>query len=769
MSRTIPTATYRLQINGGFTFDDAAGAVPYLARLGVSHLYLSPLAQPVPESNHGYDVIDHDAVWAEAGGRAGLERLAAAARTHGLGLVLDIVPNHMAVPGRTRTSPAVWSLLAEGQDSPYAGWFDVDWAAGGGRLVLPLLGRPLAEALAAGAVAVVDEPDGPVLRVDWAEYPVRPGTAHLPVADLLEAQHYRLTDGSDDPLNYRRFFEVPTLAGLRVEDPDVFDAVHRLPVELVRAGLVDGLRIDHPDGLVDPEGYLERLAEATGGVWTVVEKILEPGEELPPWRCDGTTGYDALLRVQQVLTPSDPDEVLDRLWAERAPESTDFAAVVAAAKRQVVTDLFGPEVDRLVRLATVAVPGSDPAALRAVVVELLVAVDRYRAYVRPGGVAAGVDREVLDHAEQVAGAALNPAHRDQLRSVAALTRGDADGSAAAEFAVRFQQTTGPVMAKGVEDTALYRFHRLAGANEVGGDPARPSIAVGEFHAWCSHQLATWPHTMTTSSTHDAKRGEDVRARSMVIAADPRGWADWVAEAERLGGAHRPATLDRPTEYLVWQTLVTARPLTAPRLADYLRKALREAKQATSWLSPDEAYEGAVLGYATALLADPRVGGHVAAWAQGHAAAERTAVLAAKLLTLTIPGIPDLYQGSEVLLTALVDPDNRGPVDFARPDETLTALDVEKRELCRAALRLRREHPDWFTGARATYVPLDAGPGAVAFGRGAGEVQVVVIAARPGTAPARVRVALPAGAWRDLLSGAPFAGLPASGVALLVRG
>src|SRR4051812_1681238 len=374
------TATYRLQLRREFGFSDAAAVVPYLADLGVSHVYCSPVLAATPGSAHGYDVVDHSRLSPELGGDAGWTELVNACRDHHVGIVIDIVPNHMAVPTPESLNVALWDVLRNGRGSTYARWFDIDWAAQGDRLLMPVLGAPLDECVGRGEL-VVDETAG-VLRYFDHEFPLATGTERLAddVRRLLDQQHYRLAHwrAGGKELNYRRVFDVTSLIGVRVELPDVFDATHVRPLELVRSGEVQGLRIDHPDGLADPAGYLRRLASATGGAWTVVEKILERGEVLPStWACDGTTGYDALEAVSGVLTDPEGEKPLTAVYVEAAGAEPDFGAVVAGAKRQVVEQLFQAEIRRLVGdlrreladLVPLAVPDDD---LHAAVAELLV-------------------------------------------------------------------------------------------------------------------------------------------------------------------------------------------------------------------------------------------------------------------------------------------------------------------------------------------------------------------------------------------------------------
>ncbi|WP_250279692.1 malto-oligosyltrehalose synthase, partial [Frankia sp. Cppng1_Ct_nod] len=521
-----------------FSFTDAAVIVPYLAALGITHLYCSPVLEAVDGSTHGYDVVNHDQISAELGGPAGFRRLVTACRKAGLGLVVDLVPNHMAVAAPESANALWWSVLREGPASPYASWFDIDWNTpdNPGKIIIPVLGAALAECLANGEIRLATDEDG-----DWVIVyhdhllPVADGTADPgDMAATLERQHYRLCFWrvADAELNYRRFFDITTLAGLRQENPDVFAATHRVLLDQVRTGAVDGLRIDHPDGLADPEDYLRRLSEATGGVWTVVEKVLEPGETLPDsWACAGTTGYDALNRLTRLFVDPAAARPFTLLYADITGSTTDFAAVGRKAKLDVLAGALRPELDRLAALALTEArrrrADLTRVGLRDALGEVLAAFTVYRAYVRPGGVA------TLDARAQVVGACERARESLPRRSIEIDLIEDLALSGPAEFVVRFQQTTGPVMAKGVEDTAFYRYGRMIALNEVGGAPGdlpafpsgHPHSAVHEFHEANATMQRAWPLTMTTLSTHDTKRSEDVRARLTVLTEDPHGWGE----------------------------------------------------------------------------------------------------------------------------------------------------------------------------------------------------------------------------------------------------
>ncbi|MFP5334807.1 MAG: malto-oligosyltrehalose synthase [Actinomycetes bacterium] len=816
--RPVPTATYRLQIRPEFGFADAADVVDHLDALGVSHAYLSPVLQPVPGSAHGYDVVDHSRLSAEAGGREAFDLLVRRLGDAGLGAVADVVPNHMAVPTPASLNAALWSVLRDGPESPFASWFDVDWEVPDHALLMPVLGRRIGQVLGDGELTLDLDGEEPLLRYYDHVFPVRPGTEALPMAELVDRQWYRLAHWrvADEELNYRRFFDVDTLAAVRVEDPEVFDATHALLLDLVADGSLDGLRIDHPDGLADPREYLRRLHERTAGSWVVVEKILEGDEELPnDWHCAGTTGYDALLRVGGLFVDPQGAYPLTSLLHELTGDTTEFTTVVERAKREVVEHGLYAEVARLTDLLTdvchsdVRLRDHTARGIRECLVELLVAFDRYRAYVVPGEPAPTGSVAVMDEAVERARHHLPEERSDTLDLVRDLLLGREAGSAGrineaarAEAVVRFQQTCGPVMAKAVEDTAFYRWFRLAGLNEVGGDPLHFGVTPDEFHAFASHLVRDWPTTMTTLSTHDTKRSEDVRARLAVLSEVPAEWADAVRSWRELAEPYRHARLDPATEYLVWQTVVGTwapggGPIAAGRLLPYLEKAVREAKRHTSWTSPDAEYEGAVRDFAIGVLGDDAVLAAVGAFCAGHVdPAARIGLLGQKLVQLTMPGVPDVYQGTEVVDLSLVDPDNRRPVDYENRRKRLAALDAgarphgvddEKLLVTSRALRLRRDHPEWFVGEETTYEPVPTSTGvAVAFARGdATGPRAVTVATRLPVALARHggwgahTVVLPPGTWRNALTGSVLdveAGAPAPltellsdlPVALLVR-
>jgi (1->4)-alpha-D-glucan 1-alpha-D-glucosylmutase len=747
-----------VQLTADFTFDDAAAVVPYLGRLGVTHLYCSPWLESEPGSRHGYDVVDHTRVDAELGGQEGLDRLVAACRAEGLGIVLDIVPNHMSV-AHEQLNSAWWSVLREGHHSPYASWFDVDWAQG--PLLLPVLGEPLRESLRELSLR-----EDRIVYHDH-QFPLAPGT--LVDGDLektLARQHYRLAFWRcSEELNYRRFFDVTTLAALRVENHDVFDATHALILQQVRDGIVDGLRIDHPDGLADPESYLARLAKKAPGAWVVAEKILEPGEELPPWCGAGTTGYDALQKVMGLFVDPAGEQPLDQLWG-----GPTYDEVVESSKRLVLEQVLVAEVDRLVDAALPALEGFDVTRLgmREAVIEVLTAFEVYRAYVPPNGPADDVARERVDAAVAAAAVAL-PRRAREIALVGRLALAELGSP---EFVTRFQQTCGPVMAKGVEDTAFYRYLRLTALCEVGGDPSVFGTTASEFHDWCRAQQDDWPLSMTTLSTHDTKRAEDVRARLLLHSQRPHEWVDAVSRWT----AQVPDHLDHATEQLVWQTLVGAWPLTPDRAVAYLEKATREAKAHTAWIDPDPEYDARVATFVRRVLADHALSEDITCFVDELAPAWRLTLLAQKLVQLTMPGVADTYQGTELTDLSLVDPDNRRAVDFERRSALLDApdssVDADKLRVVSTCLRLRRVHPQWFLEG-SSYRPLEAGPDALAFCRS--DRVVTVVPLRAGQGGPDGSVALPDGEWDDVLSDGSWSGtvdladlLADFGVSLLVR-
>ncbi|MFH8344100.1 malto-oligosyltrehalose synthase [Streptomyces sp. NPDC018045] len=781
-----PTATYRLQLQPDLPFAAAEKTVPYLAALGVSHLHLSPVLEAAPGSTHGYDVVDHTAVRAELGGEEGLRALAATAAAHGLRLVVDTVPNHMAVPAPESLNAPLWAVLRDGPASPYARWFDIDWDGGhGGRVLLPVLGGRLGDEL--GAIRV----DGDVLRYHDHAFPVRPGTEHLPLPRLLDAQWYRLAWWrlARSEINYRRFFTISDLIGVRVEVPEVFDATHATVLRLLREGVVDGLRVDHPDGLAAPGDYLARLHTATGGRWTVVEKILTGRECLPHgWRCAGTTGYDALRHLDGLfvcpLGSGRLFSVYRDFVAPLADAGGDWEETVRRAAYEVVDHDLAAEVERLVRTAgrisdRASHQGDHaPWALRTAVRELLVRLPVYRPYATDGPGARDAQRDELDAAMLAEAAArARTVFRapeealavDLVRDLALGLLGD--GPDRADFCARFAQTSSALRAKSVEDTAFYRYVPLLSACEVGADPGAPAVGADTFHAYCARIQRDWPLTSTVLSTHDTKRSADVRARLAVLTECPDRWRELLRRVSAgPAGREGPQPPDQQVAWVAWQTAFGLGRPSAERLIPSVLKATREAGLHTSWTDQDAGYEEAVGDFLRAGPCGPAASA-LTELAVDLAPYVRANVLGAALLHLTMPGVPDLYQGTETEYNALVDPDNRRPPrlradllteldDGAEPQD----LSAEKLLLTATALRLRRTRPEWF-GAQGTYTSLHAD------GTAAGHCLAFARAGRAVTVATRLslrlaedggwrdtELTLPAdGPWRDLLTGRELPG------------
>ncbi len=725
-----PVATYRFQLTPSFRFDDVIGLLDHVRRLGTSHVYLSPIAQSVPDSTHGYDVVDHTRVRAEFGGEVGFERLLDEAVSRKMAIVFDHVPNHVAA-SHPDLNPWWWSVLCNGRESDAANWFDIDWDAAGGRVILPVLGAPIDDVVAAGDLVV----DGEVLVVHGHRHlPLAPGTEGLDLPALLDAQHYVLQHWQEPARNVRRFFTIDDLVAVRVEDADVASVVDTLPERYAGHSGFGGVRVDHVDGLADPERYLRGLRARIGEralLW--VEKIVVAGEWLPAaWPVDGTTGYEFMRSVDQVLLAPGARPVFDELWFDATHDDRPFHDWEREARSEVIDGALAPDVERLTRVAVRAVVG-DGDAIGREVRALTVGLPRYRTYLPSDPDAAGLIGHL--RAGPVARALLDPV-----------------GPAQIELRTRWQQLTGPVMAKGAEDRSFYRYLRLAALCEVGGDPGTFGITPDEFHADNVERQRSWPRAMLASSTHDTKRSEDVRARSAALtwlaAAVParvagflRGWTTELAG--RTG-------VDVATASLAAQTVVTTPGLDADRLREYLVKAAREAATHTDWTGPDDEYEerlAELAALAASVDSEPQLG--LDTIAPGVS-------LAATTLRLTSPGVPDVYQGSEGFVFRLVDPDNRVPPNWdeldraARDDRTVAELwsqndPAVKTALVRELLTLRRRRPESF-GPVGRYEPMAVASGAIAYTRG----DDVVVAVRRGAAEVTGTLTFPPGDWYDVL-------------------
>jgi len=804
----IPLATYRVQLHAGFGFDEAAEIASYLRDLGISHVYSSPYLQAAPGSTHGYDIVDHLKVNDELGGADAHERFSMRVGACGLGQVLDIVPNHMAISGRRNRY--WWDVLENGRSSRYAAYFDIDWQPHEeklrNKLLIPILGDHYGRVLSRGELHIERQKGDFCVHYFEHELPLAPesvapllaataadtGSDYLGfLADslktlqgtparneanatgrerdrevvgallerlleetpfiaqaldrkidalnkspnkldaILERQHYRLAfwRAAQEDLGYRRFFDVNTLVGLRVEDPKVFAETHALLLRWLRDGVLDGIRIDHPDGLRDPRRYFERLRDQASDVWIVAEKIIEPGERFrDEWPINGTTGYGYLNQAGGLFVDQANAAEMTRIYADFTGEPTDYAAVCRDKKHQVLRELLGSDVNRLTALfSDICEYHRDRRdytrhdVLRSLR-ELVACFPVYRTYVVPerDEIAADDERYIAE--------AVEAAKRNRLELDADLFDFFGDvlrlrvrGALESEFVMRFQQFTGPVMAKGVEDSAFYCFNRLVSLNEVGGDPGLFGTSPKDFHRYCARVQKTRPHTMLASSTHDTKRSEDVRARISLLSEIPEAWEQAIARWSTVNARHRTSGWpDANAEYLLYQTMVGAWPLDQDRLQAYMQKACREAKQHTSWVSPDEQYEGAMRKFVDSLYASDAFRRDLKEFVRPLVEPGRTNSLSQVLLKLTSPGIPDMYQGSELWDLSLVDPDNRRPVDYTLRRELLSEVGRLSIGQLRAradeglpklwtlyhGLRTRREHPAAF-GTGGSYKPLFA--------------------------------------------------------------
>jgi (1->4)-alpha-D-glucan 1-alpha-D-glucosylmutase len=807
---TAPLATYRLQLNAEIGFSGAAALAPYLSRLGITHVYCSPILKARPGSTHGYDIVAHDELNPELGDAAQLDAMVAAFNGAGLKILLDFVPNHMGVGGAD--NPLWLDVLEWGSDSAYAGWFDIDWEPHRGylheKLLVPVLGEQYGIELDAGKLVLkLDAATGElaVWAYDHHKLPINPltypdvlgsehaalerlgdelgalrrwrpqaprraaeikrelaavirrdGTARAALAAaverlnradqdgarraldaLIQKQHWRAAHFrvAGDDINYRRFFNINDLAGLRVELPEVFDHVHGLVLELVRARVVDGLRIDHIDGLLEPQAYLERLRAALARVgvpdcYVVVEKILARGEALPgSWPVSGTTGYEFAAAVLQVLLDPAGEAPLTRLYRELTDERAPFADVVYAAKQKIMRNEMASEVNVLARDAARVARQNPRTAdfthglLRTALRELVASFAVYRTYVDAAGRCTEKD---LKHLADAAAAArrrapeLDPsvfAFLERLLSgkLVEAPRSGFSRAAVLRCAMKTQQLSGPIMAKGLEDTAFYRYNRFIALNEVGGEPNRIGWGIEAFHDANAERAKRWPQSLSATATHDTKRGDDTRARLAVLTEMPAEWAEQARGWRHLlRGAEPPdGPPDANDEYFFYQSLLGAWPAElcdaskldegalrafAERLRGTLRKAAREAKRHSTWAAPDEQYESALDDLVAAALGprrDPRFMAQFAPFASRVARLGVHNSLVQLALKLTAPGVPDLYRGTELWDFSLVDPDNRRPVDFARRAALLAAVEDD---LAQDALRaFERWRTEWHDG------------------------------------------------------------------------
>lgn len=771
MRATHLTSTYRVQLHARFTLRDALGIVDYLERLGISHFYCSPVLAARKGSGHGYDVIDPARVNPELGTEDDWRRLADSLHERGMGLLLDIVPNHMAASSE---NPYWDDVLAHGHDSPYARWFDIDWPSSGrARVVLPVLGDTLDAVLERGELTLRGDRDHPRVQYFDNSFPVDPRTTSddVALAALLERQHYRLTHWKN-PGNYRRFFDVNDLVALRQEDDRVFDATHELVLRWVGEGVVDGLRIDHIDGLANPRAYLERLRDR-GVSFVVVEKILSYGERLPDaWPVAGTTGYEFLNDLDDLFLDAGGMERVEAFYRRiRKLPARTFSDVAYEAKlRAMATSLRG-DVQRLARrfrrVAASRGTAVSQAMARAAITHWVASLPVYRTYLVPGEPPSNDDRVLIVGAASEAARRLESvASGAELLSQTLLAAGDVRNTEWSVFVTRLQQLSGAAAAKGIEDSAFYQYVPLISRNEVGGSPDRPlRDAAQRFHDRCVERVARWPLGLVCTTTHDTKRSADARSRLATLTELPTEWERAVTRWRRLNRRHRATVKgrlvpDTNTEYLLYQSLVSIWPGPRPerrlddlpdamtlaaiarRLEQYALKAAREAKVHTSWREPNAAYEKALREFVRRLFERPDDKpflGDVARVVALTAPLTRSNILARVVVHLMAPGTPDLYQGDEFRDLELVDPDNRHAVNFAFLAHALSEIEGgvhtgDAREKLSAIHRLlcfRRRHVRLFE--RGSYRPLvfegPAGSNVIGFARALDGHTAVIVAAR----------------------------------------
>jgi (1->4)-alpha-D-glucan 1-alpha-D-glucosylmutase len=781
-----PRATYRVQLHGGFGFKEAASIVPYLAELGITHLYCSPYLQARAGSTHGYDIVDPARLNEELGGEEGHARLLDALRAHGMGHILDIVPNHMAI--NDSANAWWWDVLKNGHRSRFASFFDIDWGPperAARRVLVPILSERYERVLEAGELTFGHADEESVARYHAYTLPLAPGTEpgdieavnrdDEAVHEVLEEQNYRLEHWrvAGPELNYRRFFAVNDLAALRADNPEVFGMTHALILGPVERGDLQGLRVDHIDGLRRPAAYLAELRAAAPNAYIVVEKILAIDERLPVWPVEGTTGYDFLNRVNGLFVDPAGANGLTRVYEMFTGDVAALDNQRRAKKLAFIHSELESDLERLTDLLA-RICERDPrhrnyarAELRAVLAETMAAFPVYRTYADAASPPMDErDRRVVERAIQGARDANHDLEGEllDLLSDVLLLRIDSPGED--DLALRFQQTTGAAMAKAIEDTLFYTYNRLVSLNEVGSDPGRFGVTPEEFHRLNAAAQRDWPSSMLATSTHDTKRSEDVRLRLSLLSQLPELWGEAVARWSEMNDSHRRRNRpSRDDEYLLYQTLVGAWPLDGDRATEYMTKAAKEAKVHTSWIDPDHDYDAALRSFVRAVMSDEAFLSEVRDFVGPLVRPGRIASLAQTLMKLTAPGVPDIYQGSEVWDLSLVDPDNRRAVDYCVRRTLLDSLGdsppgvhhdgAAKMFVIQRALAVRGEHPEAF-GAHSTYEPLaatgDHAARVIAYVRGH---RVIVVAPRltyelPDMAG--TILPLPPGTWTDRFSG-----------------
>ena len=731
-------STYRLQFHAGFTFRDATAIVPYLHALGITHVYASPYLKARPGSTHGYDVIDHTTLNPELGTPADFEAFLAALEQHGMSHILDIVPNHVGVA----TNDNAWwnDVLENGPASRYASYFDITWRASSrpelhDKVLLPVLGSPYGDALDDGELALRHDDGKYFVHYYDRRFPIDPKTTPPGepakvvesfrdanrLHELLERQHFRLAYWrvASDEINYRRFFDINDLAALSMERREVFDATHDFVLRLIRDGRLAGVRVDHPDGLYDPKQYFEQLREA-GVEYAVAEKILAVGEPLPvDWPVNGTSGYDALIMMNGLFIDRSNEQAFTRIYQDFTGDRDNFEDLAYRNKLLVLDMSLASELQMLThQLDGIAECNRHTRdfthnALRRALREVIACFPVYRTYVSDDCVRIA-DVKVIERAIEAAvrrNPKIDRLAFDFVRDVLLLRSPAGPRDAQRKFAGKFQQLTAPVTAKGIEDTTFYIYNRLVSLNEVGGEPSHFGVTPAELHAYLADRQRHWPRALTPLSTHDTKRSEDVRARINVLSEMPDEWEQQVWRWCEINRHDGPPY--RNGEYLLYQTLIGAWPADdqageafADRIIAYATKAMREAKVDTSWISPEGSYEAAVEDFIRRTIRNEAFLASFTPFQRRVAELALTNTLAQTLLRLTVPGVPDTYQGTELLDLSLVDSDNRRPVDYAARRALLAHPERDgKFFVTLRALHARRDHPGLFS--EGEYTPLIA--------------------------------------------------------------
>jgi malto-oligosyltrehalose synthase len=805
---TAPNSTYRLQFHKDFTFADAERIVPYLHDLGITHLYASPIFAAAAGSTHGYDVVDPTKLNPELKPER-FEPMVRALHERGMKMIVDIVPNHMGVA--TNENPWWNDVLARGQKSQFGHFFDIDFQHPPrpelvGKVLIPTLGEPYGTVLEKGDLKLIHENGQYAIAYYARHFPIDPDTystidqfgsgalTHFNSAEgredlhkLLEAQNWRLAHWtlSSREMNYRRFFDVSDLAALQMQRPGVFEATHALLLRLIKDGKVSAVRVDHPDGLYDPKRYFQQLQEAYRGtadgdstLYVAAEKILAMHEPLPTdWPIAGTSGYDFLIHVNAAFVDPAAEKPMTALYERFTGDPRDFATIARQSKLDILDRVLSAELSALTRrLERIAagdrvwrdISGHD---LHEALRQVITVCDVYRSYITRdhiGEADVAYVQRALDTVRQEApdtnAAALALIEATLLRT----NEGDdALRNEQAAFAARFQQLTAPATAKGIEDTAFYRYHRLISLNEVGGEPAQFGTSADALHDYFADRQKNWPLAMSTLSTHDTKRSEDVRARLNVLSELLEEWAKTVDQWHALVGGNA-AGVTATDAYLLYQTLLGAWPgqmdeAFKKRVQAYMLKALREAKVSTSWVKPNEAYEKQVAGFIDGVFGNRALGEAFEPFAQRVSRLGMVNSLSQTVLKFTAPGVPDTYQGTEQWDLSLVDPDNRRPVDYASRAKALAVMSDGgladwasggvKLFVSQRLLHLRREKAHLFRDG--AYVPLRAeGTQAArvfAFARVLGDQQVVVVVPRLVASLVQTegdRPVIPASAWGD---------------------